>query len=216
MKKLIIYDLDGTLVDTRHDIVDAANHMVEAMGGETLSFEAVCGYVGWGLHDLVGKCLRTTDPEKIRRGGEIFRRYYSEHMLDSSALYPGALEVLEYFKTRKQAVITNKPNPFSQSMLEKLGVARYFTDIVAGNSNYPQKPNPEALLAIMKREGILAQETLFIGDSLIDIETGKNALIQTVVLTHGFVGENELKSARPDFLTENFESLLACARKEGW
>jgi phosphoglycolate phosphatase len=216
MKKLIIYDLDGTLVDTREDIVRAANYMCRQIGSAPLRFEQVCSYVGWGMSDLVGKCLATSDRKTIEKGAKIFREYYRGHMLDTSVLYPDALAVLDYFKSRKQAVITNKPNPFSQKMLETLGVADYFVEIVAGNSNYPQKPDPEAVLAIMARESIGREETLFVGDSLIDIETGRNAGVLTVVLTHGFMKEEELTIARPDVIVHHFKGLLEHAQKEGW
>ncbi|MFA6600312.1 MAG: HAD-IA family hydrolase [Candidatus Omnitrophota bacterium] len=216
MKQLILYDLDGTLVDTREDIVRAANHMCREMGAGELSFEQVCAFVGWGLRDLVAKCLGTADLKRVEKGAKIFRAYYQDHLLDTSRLYPGAVEVLDYFKDRKQAVLTNKPNPFSRIMLERLGVAGYFVEIVAGNSNYPQKPDPAAVLAIMKRESVEPGRALFVGDSIIDLETGRNAGVETAILTHGFMAEKDLIPARPDWLVSDFEAFLQCAKKEGW
>ena len=216
MKKLVIYDLDGTLVDTREDIVRAAQHMVRTMNAPELSFDEVCGYVGWGLHDLVGKCLKSSDRKKIEEGAGIFREHYQAHMLDFSRLYPGAREVLDYFRGRAQAVITNKPNPFSEQILKALGVADYFLEIVPGNSPYPKKPDPKALFSVMEKAGSDARGTLFVGDSLIDIETGRNACVETVVMSHGFMAEQELRSGQPDFLIHSFLELMELAGQKGW
>jgi phosphoglycolate phosphatase len=208
--------LDGTLVDTRKDIVLSAQYMTEQMGGPRLTFEEVCGYVGWGLHDLVGKCLQSTDRREMEKGAEIFRTHYREHMLDHSILYPGARDMLEYFSDRFQAVMTNKPNPFSEQILNALGVAGYFFEIIPGNAAHPKKPDPQALFFMMRKSGCGAGESLFVGDSMIDIEAGRNAGIATVVMSHGFMGEAELKSCGPDFLVRNFDELMGLAKKEGW
>jgi len=176
MKSLIIYDLDGTLVDTREDIARAANHMLEQMGRRRMATEEVCRQVGRGLFALIQGCLETEDPEALSKGAKIYRDYYARHMLDSSRLYPGALEILDYFKDRKQAVITNKPNPFSYELLK----------------------------------------ALFVGDSRVDIETGRNAGVETVVLTHGFGTLDELQSASTAGIFNSFHELLQAARKKGW
>ncbi len=216
MKRLIIYDLDGTLVDTREDIACAANDMLKKLGGSPLTTAAVAAFVGKGLHALIRGCLKTEDPKKIEQGSKIYRAYYAEHMLDHSKLYPGAVEFLEYFKLRKQAVITNKPNPYSREILEALGIARYFIEIVAGDSDYPKKPDPAAVLSVMKREKVNPSSTLFVGDSAIDIETARNAGISAAVVTHGFSHRDELQSKRPDALVKDFFELLSQARKERW
>ena len=207
-KRLIFYDLDGTLVDTRRDIAAATNHMLHEFGKPTLSVREVSPFVGRGLHHLVKSCLGAADNSTVEKGAAIYRAFYSEHMLDHSRLYPGVKKILNYFKSQKQIVLTNKPNPFSRRLLESLGVAHYFAEIIAGNSSYPKKPDPAAILAIMKREKILREEALFIGDSLIDIETARRAGIQEAVVTHGFTEEDELQSAAPDFLVKDFNELL--------
>ncbi len=216
MKRLIIYDLDGTLVDTREDIAAAANHMLARMNGKTLSAEEVSRYVGRGLQALIQGCLGTEDPKTLEKGSKIYRDYYARHMLDSSRLYPGAREVLDYFKERKQAVITNKPNPFSYELLKALGASDYFFEIIPGNSGHPKKPDPGAISHLMKAQKAGPAETLFIGDSLIDIETGRNAGVETVVLTHGFGTPDELQSAAPAAIFENFGELLQEAKKRKW
>ncbi len=216
MKKLIFYDLDGTLVDTREDIVRSAQHMLAQMQAAPLSSAEIQRYVGRGLYHLVGNCLKTSDMKQIEKGGKIYRKFYAEHMMDNSRLYPGALELLEYFKDRRQAMVTNKPNPFAKDMLEQLGVARFFTDIVAGDEVYPKKPDPSAIKAIMKREKFSPADVLFIGDSLVDIETARNAGVEVAVVLHGFNTQDELESASPDLMAEDFQVLRAKIQEKGW
>ncbi len=216
MYKLILYDLDGTLIDTREDIVRAANFMRRETGMPPLTAEEVSQYVGQGLAHLIQKCLETDDPRKVERSSKIYRDYYAKHMLDHSRLYPRALDVLDYFKNRKQAVVTNKPDPFSTEMLKALGAGDYFFEVVAGNSKYPQKPDPAAFFGLMEKTATKPQDVLFIGDSGIDIETGRRAGVDTVVVLHGFGTENELRSARPKAIFLDFQELLTAAKKENW
>ena len=215
-KSLIVYDLDGTLADTRVDIAQAANRMRAQTGLPPLPEKEICGYVGLGLRRLVEGCLGTADPARIEEGTRIYRAYYSQHLLDHTALYPGVRDVLEHFRGRGQAVITNKPDPYSRQILEGLGVAGYFLEIVAGNSGWPKKPDPESLRAVLGKEGIPPQDALFIGDSPIDIETGAKAGVLTVAVAQGFCEREDLAQAGPDHLVGGFPELLELAREQAW
>ncbi len=213
---MILYDLDGTLADTRKDIAQAANHMRAQMQLRPLPDQAICGYVGLGLRKLVQSCLGTEEDRRTEEGMRIYRAFYAEHLLDHTVLYPGVREALEFFRPRQQAVVTNKPNPYSRQILEGLGIVGYFFEIIAGDSEYAKKPDPESLLAIMSRQGISASEAVLVGDSAIDVETGARAGVFTVGVTHGFSDEQELKAARPDCVVDSFEQLLKFAQREGW
>ncbi len=217
-KRLIVYDLDGTLVDTREDISASANHLRAEMGLPPLPQAQICGYVGLGLRKLVANVLGTEEGPVVEEGMRLYRAHYAEHMLDHTVLYPGALDLLEHFRDRAQAVITNKPNPYSREILEALGVARCFVEIVAGDSGWPKKPDPESLLAILQREGIPPEEALLVGDSPIDVETGVKAGVLTVAVAHGFTPHAELESARPapTALVSDLRELLSLARARGW
>ncbi len=215
-KKLIIYDLDGTLVDTRRDIAKAANHMRVSFGKPPLEDEEVWPFVGRGLFHLVAECLETEDSALIRRGAKVYRQYYAKHLMDYAALYPGAREFLDMLKGSRQAVITNKPDPFSTELLKQLWVYRYFFKIVAGNSGYPEKPDPASTLALIKNARVDKDEVLWVGDSVVDIETARGAGVEVVVLTHGFVKAAKLKAAKPDGLFKNFRELVNFARKIYW
>ena len=216
MKRLIIYDLDGTLVDTKEDIAQAANYMLGQMQLPSMAAQDICRYVGRGLNNLVKGCLRTDDPQRIEQGMKLYRAYYAVHLLDHSRLYPGVQDVLGHFKQRIQVVITNKPNPYSRDILIGLGVAEYFFDIVAGDSVYPKKPDPAAVLSMIDKAQAAPEETLMIGDSSIDVETGRNAGVLTVGIAQGFADDTELQAASPDALVRNFQDLLALARQRGW
>ena len=214
--RLIVYDLDGTLVDTRTDIARATNHMRARVGLPSLPEKEICGYVGLGLTRLVEGCLGPADPAKVEEATRIYRAFYSQHLLDHAALYPGVREVLEHFQERNQAVITNKPDPYSRQILEALGLAGYFLEIVVGNSGYAKKPDPESLLVLMRREGAPPEGTLFIGDSPVDVETGFRAGVTTAVVTQGFSKREELERAGPDYLVRGFPELLELARGRSW
>lgn len=223
-KRLIVYDLDGTLVDTREDIAASANHMRARMGLPPLPEREICGYVGLGLRKLVANVLEipagdsAPDLAQIEEGMRIYRAHYAQHLLDHTALYPGARELLEHFKDRGQAVITNKPNPYSRQILEALDVAHYFLEIVAGDEAYPKKPDPASLLAILQRERVPPAEALLVGDSPIDLETGARAGVPTVAVCHGFTDRAELEQSRPApaALVADLHELLSLARVQSW
>ena len=216
MKRLVLYDLDGTLVDTLEDLTAAANHMLRILQAPPVSSHEVRRAVGRGVHELVRSCLKHEDPKRLAYGVDVFRAYYARHLLDHSHLYPGAQAVLEHFKGRHQAVITNKPEPFSREILERLGVAGYFVEVIGGDAGLPKKPDPAAVMALMQRHGTAPAETLLIGDSPIDVETGRNAGVLVVGVAHGLTDGPELAAARPDALVTNFQELLARAGQEGW
>lgn len=216
MKKLILYDLDGTIVDTRQDIIKGVRYALETLKGPELTDDEIKDCVGTGLHALIKQVFRTEDEKLADRGSKLYRGHYKKHMLDHTHLYTGARECLEYFKDRKQAVITNKPNPFSSQILEALGVAHYFIAILAGDNGLPFKPDPAAIHHLMEATGATEEETLFVGDSPIDIQAARNAGVEVVTLSHGFASEATLREAKPDHIVHNFDELLRLAQEKGW
>lgn len=216
MKQLIIYDLDGTLVDTLADLAQAVNDTLRVLQAPALPSQEVRRHVGRGVHELMKACLKVDDAGRLAEAEQMFRAFYARHLVARSRLYPGAQAALEHFRWRSQAVVTNKPNPFAQDLLAALGVAGYFCAIVAGDSAYPRKPDPSSVQALMRQRGVAAAQTILVGDSPIDIETGRRAGVLTAVVTHGFCDEAELASAAPDLLVKDFDELLACARTQGW
>ena len=216
MKKLILYDLDGTLVDTRRDIINGVRYALEVLKGPDLTDDEIKDCVGTGLHALIKQVFRTEDEKLADRGSKLYREYYKKHMLDHTKLYPGAREFLEYFKDRKQAVITNKPNPFSSQILEALGVAHFFIAILAGDNGLPFKPDPAAIRHLIEETDAMAEEVIFVGDSPIDIQAARNAGVEIVTLSHGFASEATLREAKPDHIAHDFYELLRLAQEKGW
>jgi phosphoglycolate phosphatase len=215
-KRLIVYDLDGTLVDTAQDIAAATNHVLTMLTGHRLPDEEIKRFVGQGLHDLIRRALDTTDEALVERGTRLFGEHYGQHLLDHSRLYPFAKETLQYFHDRIQAVITNKPDPFVRPLLRGLDVERYFAHVIAPGGGYPKKPDPTALNALIARTRLHAEEVLLVGDSLIDVDTGRNAKVLTVILTHGFQEPQALRAVAPDALVADLSEFLTLAKQQGW
>lgn len=216
MKKLVLYDLDGTLADTRRDIINGVRYALETLKGPELTDEEIKDCVGTGLHALIKQVFRIEDEKLADRGSKLYREHYKKHMLDHTHLYAGALECLEYFKDHTQAVITNKPNPFSSQILEALGVAHFFIAVLAGDNGLPFKPDPAAIRHLMETTGATREEVLFIGDSPIDIQAARNAGVEVVTLSHGFASEATLREAQPDHIVHDFAGLLRLAQEKGW
>ncbi len=215
-KKLIGYDLDGTLADTRRDIVNGVRYMLSELGKPPLTDQEIERCVGEGLQHLVGMTLGEADPKVIECGARILRKYYNEHLLDFTRLYPSARELLERFKDRIQIVVTNKPEPFTSRILRELDILPYFRGVFTGEKGIPRKPDPAALLQVMREHQIAAAEVLWIGDSAIDIETGKSAGVETVIVRHGFASNHDLDKLGPDHLVDHFEALLKLAAEKKW
>jgi phosphoglycolate phosphatase len=216
MKRLIVYDLDGTLADTLDDIAQSANQMLRQLRGAPVAAREIRRLIGRGVRELVRGCLKTEDERRIALGVRVYLAHYAQHLLDHTRLYPGTRRLLDHFRCREQAVLTNKPNPFSQRLLEALGIAGYFSQVVAGDSAYPRKPDPTSLRALIAGCGVSADEAAFIGDSPVDVETGKGAGVLTVATEHGFSDAAELAAAGADVVVRDFAHLLALVRQQGW
>lgn len=211
VKRLLIYDLDGTLVDTSRDLTQSANHLRSQFGLPPLATAAVVQLVGRGMDRLVAGCLNTDEPDAIARGIDIYRAHYAQHLLDHSRLYPSAETLLQRFHDRIQSVITNKPEGLSCAILTGLGIADYFADIIGGDSGYPKKPDPASLQAVLAKHRVPPQEAVFIGDSDVDVRTGRQIGVETVLVDHGFADEEQRRASQADVRVKNFDELLKLA-----
>lgn len=219
MISLILYDLDGTLIDSRRDIADAVNWTLKELGLEELPLERVSAFVGNGvknlmqqsLNEIVGATLVVAQRAGLlERSIKLFRRRYGEHLLDHTTLYPSVRKVLEFFKDRKQAVLTNKPEDFSLEILRGLQIDSYFFRVLGGDRGFPKKPAPEPVREILSSAEIRSEEAILVGDSATDVETGRNAGVKTAAVTYGFGRLEEIKAAQPDFILEDLEELTRC------
>jgi phosphoglycolate phosphatase len=205
--QLLIFDLDGTLVDSETDLALSVNATLKKMGQETLPTEQIASYVGRGVSVLISRALGPgAAPENVEKGTEIFLAHYREHMLDNTNPYPGVREALADLHGRKMAVLTNKPVKFSQLMLDGLGLADYFLYIYGGNSFENKKPDPVGVFRLMEDTQAPARQTLMIGDSVSDVMAGRNAGVWTCGVSYGF-GAPTLEEAPPDLMIGDLREL---------
>jgi phosphoglycolate phosphatase len=204
---LLIFDLDGTLVDSRLDLANAVNAMRDHLGMNALTNERVYTYVGNGAPVLVRRSLgeQASDSE-FRRGLDFFMQYYGAHVLDYTTLYPGVRESLDRFRAagKRMAVLTNKPTAMSRHILEGLGVASLFFRIYGGDTFEQKKPNPIGVDALMRESGADRDTTMMIGDSAVDVSTARNAGIRCCGVTYGFQPET-LADPAPELVVDRME-----------
>ncbi len=204
--QLIIFDLDGTLVDTLEDIAASVNYTVRRMGLEPLPLDLVRRYVGDGIEMLMQRALGG------KRGSladavAVYKDHHRKNLVVNSRLYPSVRETLEHFKFVPLAVITNKTREFSEPLLVQLGIRRYFRMLVGADDGLPLKPAPDSVLHIMKTLGAPKEHAAIVGDGTTDTRAGRAAGITTCAVTYGFRSEEELRAAGPDFLIRDLADL---------
>jgi len=204
---IIIFDLDGTLADTRADLTAAVNHALERLTVPPLSMEQVCRYVGDGVHTLLSRALGSNHVEVLEAGVGFFREYYAAHLLDQTRLYPGVQETLELFREKRQAIVTNKPLAFTMRILEGLGIERYFEMVLGGDSTANRKPHPEPAWKVLSTTGVENRLAAMVGDSPTDIEMAKQAGIYSVGVTYGLRPAAVVQAAGPDLLLDDLREL---------
>jgi phosphoglycolate phosphatase len=195
---LIVYDFDGTLVDTLYDIADSVNLTLADLSLSQLPRETIRKYVGKGVERLMSQTLNGTDFTDIPRAVSLFKKHYSENLVNHTDFYPHGKEILEHFKDKKQAICSNKPEGFVRQILESLNGLYPFEAIVGGDSVKSKKPDPEGLNFILEQLNVSADEAVLIGDSPVDIETGKRAEVFTCVVNYGLGFAEEIAAAKPD------------------
>ncbi|MBM3773529.1 MAG: HAD-IA family hydrolase [Acidobacteria bacterium] len=214
---LIIFDLDGTLIDSRQDLVNAVNATRGHAGLASINEGTVSSYVGSGAPVLVRRVLGSEASEdQVEEGLEFFLEYYRDHMLDNTVLYPGVAGGLEALLAagRQMAVLTNKPVRISKAILEGLGIARHFRQVYGGNSFDHKKPHPVGIRTLMAECAVAAERTLMVGDSSVDVLTARNAGVRSCGVTWGFQPET-LFEHPPDILVDRMEQICDLALKDG-
>jgi phosphoglycolate phosphatase len=207
--RLFVFDLDGTLVDSKADLANSVNATRILMGLSPLPLDVVSSYVGNGAPMLVKRALPDATDAQLADALQYFLNYYREHMLDDTTLYPGVREALDGLRSQGKimAVLTNKPVRFSVEMLERLGLAAHFLRIYGGNSFPEKKPHPEGLLNVLQESGVEAQGAVMVGDSAVDIETARNAGTLACGVSWGFRPETFIEWP-PDVVIDELGSLL--------
>ena len=211
--KLLIFDLDGTLVDSREDLANAVNAMLRNYHKAELPLEVIASYIGDGAPMLVRRSLGDPDDESyVQRALEFFLLYYREHKLDNTYVYPGIKEALDLIRagrngtTIKMCVLSNKPVNPSRAIVNALGLGSYFFQVYGGNSFHTKKPDPAGVQALLKESGAEPQQTVIIGDSHIDVLTAHNAGTYSVGVKYGFAPHTFVDAA-PDVLVATPQEL---------
>jgi phosphoglycolate phosphatase len=212
--KLLIFDLDGTLIDSRQDLVNSVNAMLQHLGRPVLPGEVIASYVGDGAPMLVRRALGDPDDGAYFHGAlRFFLDYYREHKLDHTYVYAGIREALRELggDGRKMAVLTNKPVVPSKQIVETLGLNDFFVQVYGGNSFHTKKPDPHGARTLLEETGTRPDEAVIIGDSDVDVLTGRNAGLWTVGVTYGFA-PHSLEGAPPDVLVHSPAELVSALR----
>jgi phosphoglycolate phosphatase len=201
--KLLIFDLDGTLIDSRLDLIHSVNAMLRHLGRTDLPGDVIASYVGDGAPTLIRRALGDPRDEGVIKAGlEHFLTYYRAHKLDHTHVYDGVKDMLTVLHNsngvrRQMAVLSNKPVIPSRAIVEALGLAGFFTHVYGGNSFSTKKPDPKGAQTILKETRTRPEETLMVGDSSVDVITGRNAGLWTCGVTYGFA-PHTLCEAPPD------------------
>jgi phosphoglycolate phosphatase len=201
--KLLIFDLDGTLVDSELDIAHAVNALLRSLGRPELPVHVIATYIGDGAPMLIRRALNDTSDEKLfAESLDFFIRYYREHKLDNTYVYAGMKDALETIRDArdgqvKMAVLSNKPVRPSQGIVEGLGIGGFFFEVYGGNSFASKKPDPEGARKLMAQADARPEETIMIGDSHNDTLTARNADMWAIGCMYG-LSPHSLETAPPD------------------
>jgi phosphoglycolate phosphatase len=217
--QLVIFDLDGTLIDSRLDLVHSVNAALRHIGRPELPDDVIASYVGDGAPVLIQRALGVeaargdvVDETLVRKGLEFFLSYYRAHKLDHTTVYPGVAAALAAIQNlaghssngtpRKLAVLSNKPVIPSKAIIDALGLGPFFSQVYGGNSFRTKKPDPEGARRLLEEYGVQPQQAAIIGDSHVDVNTGRNAGMVTVGVTYGFA-PHTLQDEPPDVLVDH-------------
>jgi phosphoglycolate phosphatase len=203
-----IFDLDGTLIDSKMDLVNSVNAMLREIGRNELPTETIARYIGHGAPQLIASTLGPDSSETDRKAAlAIFLAHYEKHNLDATRAYPGVQEALASLTEHRMAVLTNKPLGMTVQILEGLGLAKFFSAVYGGDSFEKKKPDPLGALSILKEFSTQPEHAAMIGDSDVDIQTARNAKMLAVAVTYGF-GNYDRRANPADLYVDRLTELV--------
>ena len=209
--RAFLFDLDGTLIDSKLDLVNSVNFMLKAMNRNSLPLQTVASYIGHGATQLVADMLGPAAAAEDRKAGlDIFLAHYEKHSLDATRAYPGVAEGLEALQEHPMAVLTNKPVRISLEILEGLGLRKYFRHVCGGDSFPAKKPDPAGARIILRDLGAKPAEAAMVGDSDVDVQTARNAGILAVHVNYGF-GQHARDAHPADLYVDSLQEIAALA-----
>jgi phosphoglycolate phosphatase len=204
---LIMFDLDGTLADTGHDLADAVNYTRSHFNLAPMPEHLVYGHVGRGVEHLLKYSLPEEYPDHFHEVIRIFLERYEMHLLDRTVLYPGVHDVLDHFRGKRRVLVSNKIHRLTVAVVRGLGVESQFDAILGGDSAAEKKPHPALLNSVLERFQVSAARALIVGDGDTDIEAGKRAGVITCGVTYGLGRKDDLIAAKPDVTIDSIAEL---------
>ncbi|ACM93081.1 phosphoglycolate phosphatase, bacterial [Nautilia profundicola AmH] len=206
--ELLIFDLDGTLIDSVPDLTDAINKTFNELGIDRVTEEEVRNYLGNGARTLIERALKEkNDRELLQKALQSFKNHYKNNVCVKTSLYPGVKETLEKLP-HKKAIVTNKPYEFVGEILKTLGIDTHFEMYIGGESLPEKKPSPMPLLYVCEKMGFDPKNSIMIGDSKNDIIAAKNAQIKSIAVNYGYNYGEDVAVFEPDIIIDEFNKLL--------
>ena len=205
--KLVIFDLDGTLIDSKYDLTDAVNFVRHEYGFGPLSVDKVASYLGSGITALVKAVLTDIKDEEFDTAVKMFKDNYSKHLTDKTLPYKNVSEMLSNIPQPK-VLLSNKDERFSKQILETLGLSKYFTNIYGGDSFKEKKPSPLPIYEILKKFSLNKEDVVMIGDGANDIMVGKNAGITTIGVLYGYSSQQQLNDLVPNYQAKEPKEII--------
>ncbi len=204
---LLIFDLDGTLIESKWDIAASVNLTLKDLGLPCREEEEIFGFVGDGVRRLLRLAVGEENQSKYEEALSVFRRHYLEHCLDRTRFYPGIDDVLSHFREKDKAVATNKSIEYTKVILDGLG-PHHFSYVVGGDDGFGLKPEPGMLLHILEQLNIKKDRAVLVGDSTNDINAAHNAGIRVCAVGYGMGNRDKMASCRPDWFIEQPQDLI--------
>jgi phosphoglycolate phosphatase len=205
--ELIIFDLDGTLIDSKDDIAVCVNLTLGELGLPTKEPKVIYGYVGDGVRRLLQQAVGDGNQVQFKKAMKIFRGHYLAHLLDTTGFYPGVEEMLDHFKNKKKAVVTNKPIEYTEKIMDGLKARERFDLILGGDGMNNLKPHPEMLHKVLEEMEVRRDRSVMVGDGVNDILAARAAGVRICAVGYGLGDPVRLKGAEPDFFCERIEEL---------
>lgn len=203
----LIFDLDGTLIDSCADIAASLNYVLAQLKLPLRPPREVERFVGDGVKVLFARATGSSDPELLDRAVALFRPHYLEHCVDQTVLYPGVKDVLERYKSKKCAVVSNKPYEMVLKTLDHFSIRSCFASVMGAESTPNRKPHPEPVTKTLEILNAARETALMIGDGTADMEAGAGAGVKTCAALYGYRSREELAAANPDFTIESISDL---------
>jgi len=204
MKKidLMIFDFDGTLVNSGNDLAISVNYMLEKLHLKPLEHQVIMSYIGDGVHKLIERSIGNTHQNDFDEAIKIFSEYYGKHMFDTTILYPGVKEVLNHFQEKKKIILTNKLHHYTLNIARHLEIDTLFDDIIGADSTAFIKPDQRVLTPILQKYDVEDDKAVVIGDGVNDIRLAKNSGILSCAFLNGLTSKEILLNLMPDFVCE--------------